>query len=468
MHKRRIRNPKLLLALAILAGCSATPPAKSDTEPQTMIEQPAQLFDETTPAGQQLSWVLTHLNEPAQTVTLDELDQHFDATFKAQVPPAQMQQVFAQLAAGYGPFAVTQTKTGTPEAIVVQVKTKTDELWIISIAAKLQAPHAITGLVFQPDATANQANLPKTWEELDEQVKQGATLPVLYVAKIDEAENCQPVHALRGDEQQPLGSAFKLYILGALAQQIDAGKLSWDKELSIKDELKSLPSGVLQDKAAGEKVTVKEAASKMISISDNTATDHLLNLVGRDNVEAWVKTSGHSSPERLTPFLSTRELFQIKLGQDEAWRATYVGMSVPERRKALKKLASEPLPGLESASGWDEPRDVNTIEWFASGQDLCALHATFFKNKDRPAYKTALEIMAINDAGLGLSPNEWPYVGFKGGSEPGVMFLSFLLQDAQGDWYSISTGGSDDERPQGAGPYVGYITAVINNLLNPQ
>ncbi|MEZ4462633.1 MAG: hypothetical protein R3E66_23485 [bacterium] len=45
--------------------------------------------------------------------------------------------------------------------------------------------------------------------------------------------------------------------------------------------------------------------------------------------------------------------------------------------------------------------------------------------------------------------------------------MSFLLQDAQGDWYSVSTGGSDDKRPQGAGPYVGFVTAVTNLLAAP-
>lgn len=458
----------VILILFLLAGCASAPDPKPEAESQPTIQ--SQVYDETTPAGKQLSWVLKYLNDSSQTVTVDELNDHFDSTFTAQVPAAQLQQVFGTLALELGPFMITKVKEEQPDAIAVQAKTKTDELWLISLSVGAGKPHSITGLLFQPDPTGNEENLPKTWEDLKAQLNQSASRPMLYVAKIDtsklgETGQCQPFEAVRGDAQQALGSTFKLYILGALAQQIDEGKLSWDQEVTIKDELKSLPSGVLQNKAAGDKVTIREAANKMISISDNTATDHLLDLVGRDKVEAWVKKSGHSAPERLSPFMSTREMFQIKLGHDEAWRAKYINMNLAERVQALQELKTQPLPALESATGWDKPRDVNTIEWFASGQDLCALHATFISNQDRPAFKTAMDVMSINSGGQGLDPKVWPYVGFKGGSEPGVVLLSFVLQDAKGDWYSVSVGGSDDERLPSTGPYLGFVAAIVKNLL---
>ncbi|MEZ4462635.1 MAG: serine hydrolase [bacterium] len=302
MPTHRIHRIAGLVALTLLTACGTTPVTQPDTEPHAMtIEQPTPLYDASTPAGQQLSWVLKHLNEPTQTATLDELDQHFDAAFKAQVTTAQMQQVFAQLAAGYGPFVVTQTKTAAPESLVVQAKTKTDELWIISIAASPDAPHAITSLLFQPDAAANQANVPKTWDELDAKLKAAATRPALYVAKIDATGPANPSTLFEATFNRRSLHLQALHF-GRTRPADRRRQPQLGQELTIKDALKSLPSGVLQDKPAGEKVTVKEAASKMISISDNTATDHLLNLVGRANVEAWVKTSGHSAPERLTPF----------------------------------------------------------------------------------------------------------------------------------------------------------------------
>ena len=50
----------------------------------------------------------------------------------------------------------------------------------------------------------------------------------------------------------------------------------------IRDELDSLPSGTTQDEPPGTGLPVRELALRMIAMSDNTATDHLIDLVGRD------------------------------------------------------------------------------------------------------------------------------------------------------------------------------------------
>jgi beta-lactamase class A len=55
-------------------------------------------------------------------------------------------------------------------------------------------------------------------------------------------------------------------------------------------------SGTLQDLPDGTKLTVEQAAVKMISVSDNTAADMLLKLVGRAAVEEQVRAwSNHAS-----------------------------------------------------------------------------------------------------------------------------------------------------------------------------
>ena len=47
---------------------------------------------------------------------------------------------------------------------------------------------------------------------------------------------------------------FKLFVLGALAHQIAAGRVSWNQELTVTDALKSPGSGSLQDVPAGTRV----------------------------------------------------------------------------------------------------------------------------------------------------------------------------------------------------------------------
>jgi beta-lactamase class A len=92
-----------------------------------------------------------------------------------------------------------------------------------------------------------------------------------------------PVHERGGDEVAPLGSVFKLSVLGALADAIDAGALTWDDELTIEEADRSLPTGELQDRVGGT-TTVREAATLMVSLSDNTATDLLIHELDRSTV----------------------------------------------------------------------------------------------------------------------------------------------------------------------------------------
>ena len=135
----------------------------------------------------------------------------------------------------------------------------------------------------------------------------------LLVANVTSG-SCQPVHGIAPATAAPLGSAFKLYVLDTLGNAIESGKASWDQSLTITARLKSLPSGELQTEPDGTRISVRDTAAKMISISDNTAANMLIYLVGRPAVEAALTTTGMADPARDRPFL-TRELFILKLDQ---------------------------------------------------------------------------------------------------------------------------------------------------------
>ena len=76
---------------------------------------------------------------------------------------------------------------------------------------------------------------------------------------------------MRGDEAGAIGSAFKLYVLGALARAVADGDATWQERLAIRDAWKSLPSGAMRDEPAGSAFTLRHYAEQMISVSDNTA-----------------------------------------------------------------------------------------------------------------------------------------------------------------------------------------------------
>ena len=82
---------------------------------------------------------------------------------------------------------------------------------------------------------------------------------------------------------------FKLFVLGALANAVRSHTISWNQKLTLTASIKVGGSGVLQNDPVGTSLSVEQAAIKMISVSDNTAADHLLAFVGRSAVEDAVK-----------------------------------------------------------------------------------------------------------------------------------------------------------------------------------
>jgi beta-lactamase class A len=85
---------------------------------------------------------------------------------------------------------------------------------------------------------------------------------------------------LNGREAYPAASMIKLPIYAALLAAVDQGKINPDQMLEIKQENVTGGSGWLQWRAVGSKISVRDTADLMIIISDNTATNMLIDLLG--------------------------------------------------------------------------------------------------------------------------------------------------------------------------------------------
>ncbi|MBD2357738.1 serine hydrolase [Tolypothrix sp. FACHB-123] len=78
----------------------------------------------------------------------------------------------------------------------------------------------------------------------------------------------------------PAASTIKIPILVAFFQDLDAGKIRLDEMLTMQQQMIAGGSGNMQYKPAGTQFTALEVASKMITISDNTATNMLIARLG--------------------------------------------------------------------------------------------------------------------------------------------------------------------------------------------
>lgn len=484
---------RLLTALVLALGLSAAhaqtdapkPPAP-DAQPAATPTGTAEVIPDTT-AGKVMKRVLAAINEG-----VDLEAGAFSEAFLKQVPHDKLTGVFTTLREQCGSFKPVKVdqQQGDRGLILRATATKPDMPWQVILG--LGADDKIETLLLRPAPPEEPALA--DWSELDHRLEQlgGRTNFAAYEVKLGPAptpENpatqspsLMPVHAFHADERLAMGSTFKLYVLGALAEQVRLGRARWDEPLAIKSIYKSLPSGKMQDEKEGAEFPLSRYADLMISISDNTAADHLAHRVGRDNIEAYMATV-HGKPELNRPFLTTRELFALRLSTDPTLVNRYTNASETIRRDML--LPDDPFrptrpagpthnPGEignwildpKAAESWKSPRHIDKIEWFASAEECCRVMADLARIQQLPGMEPLGHALGINP-GLPLQDQGWTTIAFKGGSEPGVMNLTYLLTRADGRIFAASIGWNDTEKPVDEAMFVALMPRAME-LLSKQ
>lgn len=234
------------------------------------------------------------------------------------------------------------------------------------------------------------------------------------------------------NEPLAVGSSFKLLVLSLLCEEIAQGKRKWSDITLLNENVRSLPSGMLQDWPAGSPVTLHTLATLMISRSDNTAADHLMQLLGRDNLEKHQQATRIHFPERNLPFLRTGELFKIKLVLPAFQAGSYAYRTIEEKRKFLTELEQVEL---KNPRVYSTPVANDIIEWFYTTDDLCRIMERFQKP---PLQKEGLPLLSITKP-FDIDDYAWEHLAFKGGAELGVLNLT-LLGKLRGKeaWYTFS------------------------------
>ena len=344
---------------------------------------------------------------------------YFAASFRDKVPAAQLSVIAAQMKTALG--APQKIETFTPTSawsadLTVGYARGTASVRLVIDPAP---PHAATGLLITGTAPRDDS-LAKL--ETEFRALPGASGFGLYALGNGKPE---PILEYRADVAAPLGSAFKLWVLAELARQVAADERHWADVVKV--GAPSLPSGVLQTWPAGSPLTVQTLATMMISISDNTATDTLLTTLGRAKVDAMAEAAGGS-----VPVMTTREMFALK--GDPALMKAWIAGSVDERRALLVgnavKIATAKLDPTVFAG---KPVAIDSVEWFASPSAMAGL-----LDRLRGADATTRAVLAVN---AGVDPaiaKRFGYVGFKGGGEPGVLSLNYLVQAKDGRWYAAT------------------------------
>jgi beta-lactamase class A len=110
----------------------------------------------------------------------------------------------------------------------------------------------------------------------------------LYAKNLDTGATYQ----LRGDAPVPTASTIKLPIMIELFAETEAGKLDWNQKLTLTDQDKVSGSGVLTEFSAGDTLPIRDLMHLMIVVSDNTATNLILERIGGNAVNTRMAQLG--------------------------------------------------------------------------------------------------------------------------------------------------------------------------------
>ena len=94
------------------------------------------------------------------------------------------------------------------------------------------------------------------------------------------------------DEKFETASTIKVYILAALYDAIGQGKASLKDMLTCEERFWIDGSGILGSLEVGTTLSVKNVATLMIIVSDNIATNMLIDYLGIDNINACIQKLG--------------------------------------------------------------------------------------------------------------------------------------------------------------------------------
>ncbi len=123
-------------------------------------------------------------------------------------------------------------------------------------------------------------------------------------------------------------SAIKLPVLVELMRQVDAGRLNLDEVVTLKASDIVPGSGVLQQLTPeAVSMSLRDVATLMVTVSDNTATNMVIDRVGMANVNAEMARLGLAATK-----------LQRKMQDRKAWEENRENLSTPDEQARLLEL----------------------------------------------------------------------------------------------------------------------------------
>lgn len=409
---------------------------------------PAQTESANTPLEAQADALIVIMNGGG------DVPSRFDARFLNEVPETKLRALFAMLVSQYGKAnKVASLQASGNNQAVVMVDYDRALVRVEMVIAAPSEQSKITGLFITQTQVKGDGV-----EAVKQEIAKLEGKSALGVWRLDERGELTLISSHRADAVMATGSSFKLSLLALLDEEIRQGKRRWSDVVPL--TVKSLSSGQMQHWPDRSPVTLHSLATMMISISDNTATDTLLAVLGREKVVAFEKRNGIAA-QRQYPVLSTIEAFVLKEDAQSALRQKWISGNYASRLALLESNRSLWKPanaGRVQAKG--KPAYIEQIEWFYAPADMAKLLAWFAK-------KGSPETRAIMDVSPGMSASDrqaWKSVAYKGGSETGVIAMNYLLTAKDGTQYVVAGAWNNPDKKVDDQQFYQYMTRLTGLL----
>lgn len=148
------------------------------------------------------------------------------------------------------------------------------------------------------------------------------------------------------DSLFPTASIIKLPVLVEYFYQVHEGKLAFDTPLPLRDSLKKPGSGILQFMREGQSLKLIDIATLMIILSDNSATNYVIDQFGTEHDEKLeaVNSRMRSLGLKETKLLNKLYSWATKKKTEEAKRFGIGVTSPADMVILLERIAGNEIP----------------------------------------------------------------------------------------------------------------------------
>jgi beta-lactamase class A len=154
----------------------------------------------------------------------------------------------------------------------------------------------------------------------------------LFAKNLDTGET----YALNADERVRTASTIKIAVMIEAFGRVAEGKIKWTDEVILTKEKKISGSGILTELSDGLHLTLRDAVNLMMILSDNTATNLVLDVLTTDAVNARMESLGFKNIKIMRKVGSGGE---STAGKDPENKKYGLGVSTPrEMVQVMEKL----------------------------------------------------------------------------------------------------------------------------------